>query len=65
MKCLTCRAARAVWEFAMRSKNPGRLEHQQKILQKRASIAKLQDQIRNSRIRLVTARAELKQMRSR
>ncbi len=65
MRCLTCRATRYLLEKIMPKRTPGKLEHQRKVLEKRASIAKLQDGIRGSRLKLITARAELKSMRGR
>jgi len=46
-----------------RAKNPSRIQHARNVLEKRASIAKMQDTISRTRTRLATARVELAALR--
>jgi len=58
-----CNFCKKVREFMTRLRNPTKLIHARKVLEKRASIAKMQDIMRLTRTRLATARVELKAMR--
>lgn len=51
--------------FSMRSKNVGRLEHQRKVLEKRAAMARMGEQVRQLRVKIMTTRTELKSLRGR
>jgi hypothetical protein len=46
-----------------RAKNPSRIAHDRAVLEKRASIAKMNDSISKTRTRLKTARIELVALR--
>jgi len=46
-----------------RARNPSRIQHDRSVLEKRASIAKMQDTISKTRTRLKTARVELQALR--
>jgi hypothetical protein len=60
---MTCHFCNKVKGIFMAMKHPGKLEFQKKILMQRAKIAKLADDVRTNRVRIVTARAELKALR--
>ena len=46
-----------------RVKNPTRIEHARRVLEKRANIAKMQENMRTTRTKLLTARVELRALR--
>ena len=46
-------------------KNRGKLEFQRKVLEQRAKIAKLAEGVKTSRVKIITAKAELKALRGR
>lgn len=46
-------------------KSRGKLEFQRKVLEQRAKIAKLAEGVKTSRVKIITAKAELKALRGR